>query len=73
MQVSVRLSAAVQHKLESALSATHKPRNALINEALEHYLDSLKIDEVQKNIRQRMKAYNLADKRDDLADFGDWP
>lgn len=70
MQVSVRLSSAVERKLETAINTMHKPRNAIINEALEFYLDSIQIE---KSLEPRMQAFNDADKSDDLADFGDWP
>lgn len=73
MQVTVRLNRNVEHKLASAVNATHKPRNLLINEAIEFYLDNINLDVVQEEIDRRMQVFNEADKQDELADFGDWP
>lgn len=73
MQISVRLNGQVERQLENAVNAMHKPRNAIINDAILFYLDSMKIDAIQENINSRMEAFNNADKLDDVSDFGDWP
>lgn len=73
MQVSVRLTGQVESQLENAISAMHKPRNAIINEAILFYLESLNIKAVQSAIDDRMSAFNQAEKQDNLSDFGDWP
>lgn len=72
MQVSVRLNSEVQRKLTSTINATHKPRNAIINEALEFYLDSLNVDALEKDVAAKMQALNAADNLDDCTEIGDF-
>lgn len=72
MQFSVRVTGEVERKLASTINATHKPRNAIVNEALEYYLNSLNVDVVEQEIASKIQSLNAADKLDDLTDFGDY-
>jgi predicted transcriptional regulator len=72
MQFSVRVTGDMEHKLLSTINAMHKSRNAIINEALEFYLDNLNLEAVEKETAEKIKALNAADKVDDLSEMGDY-
>ena len=72
MQVSVRLTGEVERKLSGVVNATRKPRNAIINEALVFYLDSLNVEALERDIAAQMRAFNAADKVDDCTELGDF-
>lgn len=72
MQFSVRVTGDIERKLFSTINAMHKSRNAIVNEALEFYLDAMNVEAVEKETAKKIQALNAADDLDDLSDFGDY-